>query len=67
MTEVHDLHVWTLVPGKDMVTAHLISNGQSARIIDDARAVLASRGLAHATVQVEAPGSADECPGQSTC
>lgn len=67
VTEVHDLHVWTLVPGKDMVTAHLISNGQSARILDDARAVLASRGLAHATVQVEAPGSADECPGQSTC
>ncbi len=23
VTEVHDLHVWTLVPGKDMVTAHL--------------------------------------------
>ena len=25
VTEVHDLHVWTLVPGKDMVTAHLTS------------------------------------------
>ena len=28
VTEVHDLHVWTLVPGKDMVTAHLTSNGR---------------------------------------
>ncbi len=25
VTDVHDLHVWTLVPGKDMVTAHLTS------------------------------------------
>jgi len=67
VTEVHDLHVWTLVPGKDMVTAHLTSNGQSSRVLDDARAVLAARGLDHATVQVETPGSADECPGQTGC
>ena len=65
VTEVHDLHVWTLVPGKDMVTAHLTSNGRSDRVLDDARAVLAARGLDHATVQVEPPGSADECPGQT--
>lgn len=67
VTEVHDLHVWTLVPGKDMATAHLTSNGRSDRILDDARAVLAARGLEHATVQVEPPGSADECPGQADC
>lgn len=62
VTEVHDLHVWTLAPGKDMVTAHLASDGRSARVLDDARAVLAARGLDHATVQVEPPGSAEECP-----
>lgn len=67
VTEVHDLHVWTLVPGRDMATAHLTSNGRSDRILDDARAVLAARGLEHATVQVEPPGSADECPGQADC
>ena len=33
--------------------------------IDDARAVLAARGLDHATVQVEPPGCADDCPGQT--
>jgi len=65
VTEVHDLHVWTLVPGKDMVTAHLTSNGNSDRVLDDARAVLAARGLEHATVQVEPPGCADDCPGQT--
>jgi len=65
VTEVHDLHVWTLVPGKDMVTAHLTSNGNSDRVLDDARAVLAARGLDHATVQVEPPGCADDCPSQT--
>ena len=29
------------------------------------RAVLAARGLDHATVQVEPPGCADDCPGQT--
>src|SRR5690242_5287878 len=51
VTEVHDLHVWTLVPGKDMVTAHLTSRRNSALVLDDARAVLTARGLDHATVQ----------------
>lgn len=64
VTEVHDLHVWTLVPGRDMVTAHLATDGSSDRVLQDARAVLTERGLDHATVQVEPPGSANECPEQ---
>lgn len=59
VTEVHDLHVWTLSPGKDMCTAHLTSSGDSTRVLNDARAVLSARGLEHATVQIECPGSAD--------
>jgi cobalt-zinc-cadmium efflux system protein len=65
VTEVHDLHVWTLVPGKDMATAHLTTDGRSETVLEDARAVLAARGLDHATVQVETPGSAADCPTQS--
>ncbi|MEZ0340336.1 cation diffusion facilitator family transporter [Mycobacterium sp. pV006] len=61
VTEVHDLHVWTLVPGKDMVTAHLTSRRDSAEVLDDARAVLNARGLAHSTVQVEPPDAAADC------
>jgi len=61
VTEVHDLHVWTLVPGKDMVTAHLTSTRDSAQVLDDARAVLTARGLDHATVQVEPPDAAADC------
>jgi cobalt-zinc-cadmium efflux system protein len=55
VTEVHDLHVWTLSPGKDMCTAHLTSAADSARVLHDARAVLSARGLDHATVQIECP------------
>jgi cobalt-zinc-cadmium efflux system protein len=62
--EVHDLHVWTLVPGRDMATAHLSTDGRFG-VLDDARAVLAARGLGHATVQVEPPGSAADCPEQN--
>jgi cobalt-zinc-cadmium efflux system protein len=65
VTEVHDLHVWTLVPGKDMATAHLTSTGDAARVLVDARAVLAARGLDHATVQVEPPEGADDCRAQN--
>ncbi len=64
VTEVHDLHVWTLVPGKDMATAHLSTDGRSDRVLDDARAILAARGLDHATVQVEPP-SDRPCPEQT--
>lgn len=64
VTEVHDLHVWTLVPGKDMATAHLTSTADSARVLDDARAVLTARGLDHATVQVEPPGCTEDCTGE---
>ncbi|KKW64942.1 cation diffusion facilitator family transporter [Mycolicibacterium elephantis] len=61
VTDVHDLHVWTLVPGKDMVTAHLTSARDSASVLDDARAVLTARGLDHSTVQVEPPDDAADC------
>jgi cobalt-zinc-cadmium efflux system protein len=44
-----------------MVTAHLTSSGDSVRVLDDARAVLTARGLAHATVQVEPPEGAADC------
>jgi cobalt-zinc-cadmium efflux system protein len=61
VTEVHDLHVWTLSPGKDMCTAHLTSSRDSALVLGDARAVLHERGLDHATVQIDCPdGNCEE-------
>ena len=61
VTGVHDLHVWTLVPGKDMVTAHLTSSSDSARVLGAARAILSAHGLDHATIQVEPPGGIADC------
>lgn len=61
VTEVHDLHVWTLVPGRDMATAHLTSSVDATRVLADAHTVFAARGLDHATVQVEPPGWAGDC------
>jgi cobalt-zinc-cadmium efflux system protein len=65
VTGVHDLHVWTLVPGKDMATAHVTCRGDSAKVLEGARAVLAARGLEHATVQVEPPETTQDCEQQS--
>ncbi|MCW2561266.1 MAG: cation diffusion facilitator family transporter [Mycobacterium sp.] len=65
VTGVHDLHVWTLVPGKDMATAHVTCCGDSVQVLEDARAVLAARGLEHATVQVEPPEGATDCEEQT--
>ena len=62
VTDVHDLHVWTLVPGQDMATAHLRTTADAGRVLDQARAVLAARGLTHATVQVEPDGHGGDCP-----
>jgi cobalt-zinc-cadmium efflux system protein len=61
VTGVHDLHVWTLVPGRDMATAHVTCSGDSTRVLEDTRAVLAARGLGHATVQVEPAEGAGHC------
>jgi cobalt-zinc-cadmium efflux system protein len=61
VSDVHDLHVWTLVPGKDMATAHLTSSADAARVLDDAHVVLTTRGLDHATIQVEPPERATDC------
>lgn len=61
VTDVHDLHVWTLSPGKDMVTAHLTSDGDSTRVLHDAREVLHEHGLDHATVQIESADGGAHC------
>jgi cobalt-zinc-cadmium efflux system protein len=61
VTDVHDLHVWTLAPGKDMVTAHLASRGDAARVLNEARAILSAHGLSHATIQVEPPDGIADC------
>ncbi len=54
--EVHDLHVWALTSGMNVVTAHLVTTGTADhhRALDLARDTLRDQyGIDHATLQIE--------------
>lgn len=56
VSDIHDLHIWTLTSGMNVATAHLVvSDGVAARdVLTDAQRVLAERHqIEHATLQVE--------------
>jgi cobalt-zinc-cadmium efflux system protein len=56
VTDVHDLHVWTLTSEMNVLTAHLtVCDGASTgTVLSTAQTLLADRfGLTHATLQVE--------------
>lgn len=56
VVDVHDLHVWTLTSGMEVVSAHVMvrAHADSHAVLDRARALLADRhGIHHATLQVE--------------
>ena len=63
VSDVHDLHVWTLTSEMNVLTAHVVvADGTAPRpVLLAARGVLAERfGLEHATLQVEEDGD-DPC------
>ncbi len=54
VTQVHDLHLWTLTSGMHVATAHLVTADSGDRVLGEARALLGQRfGVEHATLQVE--------------
>lgn len=56
VTDVHDLHVWTLTSGMDVATAHLVRSpeGSADEVLAAAALVPRERfDIAHATLQVE--------------
>jgi cobalt-zinc-cadmium efflux system protein len=56
VSDVHDLHVWTLTSGMNVATAHLVTAGQvdAHEVLDEAMQVMRSEfGVEHATLQVE--------------
>jgi cobalt-zinc-cadmium efflux system protein len=56
VTDVHDLHVWTLTSGMNVATAHLMThdNADAHAVLDAARRVMRDEfGVEHATLQVE--------------
>ncbi|MFC6022540.1 cation diffusion facilitator family transporter [Plantactinospora solaniradicis] len=68
VTEVHDLHVWTLTSGMDVASAHLnlIEGADVAAVLAAARRQLHDDfGIDHATLQVEPPSAERLCHGSS--
>ncbi|MCP2260272.1 cobalt-zinc-cadmium efflux system protein [Streptoalloteichus tenebrarius] len=64
VTEVHDLHVWTLTSGMEVASAHLStsSGAEHDRVLEAAQRLLAERyRIEHATLQVETVGRAARC------
>ena len=56
VTDVHDLHLWTLTSGMNVATAHLVTapGADAHDVLDEAgRVMRASFGVEHATLQVE--------------
>ncbi len=56
VSDVHDLHLWTLTSGMNVLTAHVVTQDEDAthQVLDSARDVLRERhGVRHATLQVE--------------
>lgn len=63
VSDVHDLHVWTLTSDMDVASVHLMTptNADAHSIIDEATALLRDQfGIAHATLQVE-PDTHQSC------
>ncbi|KGN29748.1 cation transporter [Knoellia sinensis KCTC 19936] len=56
VSNVHDLHVWTLTSGMNVATAHLmtVQDADAHAVLDNARTVMRTDfGVEHATLQVE--------------
>lgn len=64
VTEVHDLHVWTLTSGMEVASAHLTTNADADHggVLISAQRLLAERyRIDHATLQVEPAECARRC------
>lgn len=62
VTDVHDLHVWTLTSGMEVASAHITAESAGEDVLSAAQYILAERfHIHHATLQVETPAAARRC------
>ncbi|WP_278313779.1 cation diffusion facilitator family transporter [Lolliginicoccus levis] len=59
--DVHDLHIWSLTTGMDVVTVHLTTSADNQEILRQAKNALAAHGLDHATIQIDSPEEKRHC------
>ncbi|WP_149361830.1 cation diffusion facilitator family transporter [Lolliginicoccus suaedae] len=59
--DVHDLHIWSLTTGMDVVTVHLTTSSDNQEILRLAKNALAAHGLEHATIQIDSPEEKRHC------
>ncbi|GHG40961.1 MULTISPECIES: cation diffusion facilitator family transporter [Deinococcus] len=55
VTDVHDLHVWSVTTGQNTLTAHLVTQAPPAAMQALVDEVAGRHGIDHVTVQIEAP------------
>ncbi len=62
VTDVHDLHVWSITPGDVVLTAHVVVSDVEAcnDILTDIKGVALRFGIEHTTIQIEREGFS--CP-----
>ena len=64
VADVHELHVWTLTSGMEVVSAHLgvTPDADPTRVLEDAQRLLVdTHGIDHATLQVEPASGSPPC------
>ena len=54
--DVHHIHVWSMDGHNNYATLHVVSDGDAHHIKEAVREELAEHGIAHATLELEAPG-----------
>lgn len=64
VAQLHDLHVWTLTSGMEVLTTHLCIKDDATKngVLEQAQRLLAERyGIEHATIQVERSEESARC------
>ena len=54
--DVHHIHVWSMDGHNNYATLHVVAEGDAHHIKEAVREELAEHGIAHATLELEAPG-----------
>ena len=62
VSEVHDLHIWTITSGMESLSAHVVprTGHESQAVLESLRRILHDQfGIDHMTIQIEPSGQAE--------